>query len=226
MYLQTPMDRYEYIRIPADLVPDEFKNAYNLWDKIHNGYIYMEIRRRCYRLPQTGILANKLLKKRLAEEGYFELPHAPGLFRHTNRPIQFSVVVDDFGIKYQGKQHLKHLIQTIRHHYEVTVNELGSLYCVITLEWHYEQGYINISMPGYVNKQLIKYNHPPPKKNVNTQWEPCAVHYGAKTQHSLSVDNPLCAAPRQTQNSPHSTNRQILFINLLHNRSNDPACAQ
>eukprot|EP00804_Cyclotella_cryptica_P025827 CCRYP_002706-RA/>CCRYP_002706-RA protein AED:0.44 eAED:0.44 QI:0/-1/0/1/-1/0/1/0/83 len=68
MYLQTPMDRYKYMRIKADLVPEEFKNAYKLWDKIHNRYIYMEIRGVCYGLPQAAILANKLLKKQLAED--------------------------------------------------------------------------------------------------------------------------------------------------------------
>jgi hypothetical protein len=86
MYLQTPMDRYEYMRIKANLVPDEFKDLYKLHDKIHNGFIYMEIRRGCYGLPQAGILANKLLKKRLAKHGYFELPHTPGLFKHISRP--------------------------------------------------------------------------------------------------------------------------------------------
>eukprot|EP00804_Cyclotella_cryptica_P017215 CCRYP_013147-RB/>CCRYP_013147-RB protein AED:0.48 eAED:0.48 QI:0/-1/0/1/-1/0/1/0/67 len=63
MYLQTPMSRYEYMRIRADLVPTAFKDAYNLWDKIYKGHIYMEICRGCYGLPQAGILANKLLKK-------------------------------------------------------------------------------------------------------------------------------------------------------------------
>jgi hypothetical protein len=102
MYLQTPMDRYEYMRIKANLVPDEFKDLYKL-HKIYNGFIYMEIRRGCYGLPQAGILANKLLKQRLAKHGYFEVPHTPGLFKHTSRPVQFTLVVDDFGIKYVGK---------------------------------------------------------------------------------------------------------------------------
>eukprot|EP00804_Cyclotella_cryptica_P013964 CCRYP_002495-RA/>CCRYP_002495-RA protein AED:0.17 eAED:0.08 QI:0/0/0/1/1/1/3/0/1003 len=118
MYLQTPMARYEYMRIKADLVPAAFKEAYTLWDKIHNGYIYMEIRRGCYGLPQAGILANKLLKQRLSTDGYFELPHTPGLFKHISRPVQFSLVVDDFGIKYTGQEHLDHLIQSIRKHYD------------------------------------------------------------------------------------------------------------
>ena len=63
MYLQTPMDRYEYMRIKANLIPNVFKDTYNLWDKLYNDHVYMEIRRGCYGLPQAGILANKLLKK-------------------------------------------------------------------------------------------------------------------------------------------------------------------
>ena len=55
-----------------------------------------------YGLPKAGILANKLLKKRLAKYGYFEMPHTPGLWKHVSRPIAFTLVVDDFGIKYEG----------------------------------------------------------------------------------------------------------------------------
>eukprot|EP00804_Cyclotella_cryptica_P007864 CCRYP_001436-RB/>CCRYP_001436-RB protein AED:0.42 eAED:0.42 QI:0/-1/0/1/-1/0/1/0/96 len=95
----------------------------------------MEIQLGCYGLPQAGILANKLLKKRLASDGYFELPHTPGLFKHISRPIQFSLVVDDFGIKYIGTQHLDHLIASIKRHYDVTVDYTGSLYCGITINW-------------------------------------------------------------------------------------------
>jgi len=61
-YLATPLDRFEYMRIKAELVPEEFKQQYKLHDKIYKGFIYMEIRRGCYGLPQSGILANKLLK--------------------------------------------------------------------------------------------------------------------------------------------------------------------
>ena len=137
-YLATPLDRYEYMRIKADLVPEEFKHLYNLHDKIHNGVIYMEIRRGCYGLPQSGILANKLLKKRLAKHGYFELPHTPGLWKHISRPVHFTLVVDDFGIKYVGEEHLRHLITALEEHYEVTLDNEGKLYCGITIEWNYD----------------------------------------------------------------------------------------
>ena len=52
---------------------------YDLTAKFKNGYIYMEISRGMYELPQSGILANNLLKESLAKQGYHEIPHTPGL---------------------------------------------------------------------------------------------------------------------------------------------------
>ena len=56
-----------------------------------------------YGLPQAGILANKLLRKRLATFGYIEVPHTPGLWKYIWLPVQFTLVVDDFGVKYVGQ---------------------------------------------------------------------------------------------------------------------------
>ena len=119
----------------------------------------MEIQKGMYGLPQAGILANKLLKERLGKKGYYEVPHSPGLWTHTWRPITFTLVVDDFGIKYQGKEYFNHLLSTLREDYTVEVDPAGSLYCGITLKWNYEKGFVDISMPGYVQKQLDRYGH-------------------------------------------------------------------
>ena len=62
-------------------------------------FIWMCTLKGLYGLPATGILASKLLKSRLAKKGYFELPHTPGLWKHVSRPISFTLVVDNFGIK-------------------------------------------------------------------------------------------------------------------------------
>eukprot|EP00957_Ditylum_brightwellii_P115317 8793521-Ditylum_brightwellii.AAC.1 len=71
---------------------------YNLHKLIQNEYIYIEVRKGMYGLPQAGILANKLLKERLATAGYCPTRHTPGLWQHKWRPVTFSLVVDDFGI--------------------------------------------------------------------------------------------------------------------------------
>ena len=51
MYLATPMDRFEYMRMPVDLIPDEFMEAYDLHGKVKNGFAYMQIERGMYGLP-------------------------------------------------------------------------------------------------------------------------------------------------------------------------------
>ena len=133
-YLATPLDRPEYMRIPVELVPQEFIDANNLASKIKNGYVYMKIIRGIYGLPQSGVLANKLLKKRLEEHDYYEVDHTPGLFTHKTRPIWFTLVVDDFGVKYVGKQHAEHLMSILKKHYDMEEDWKGELYCGITLK--------------------------------------------------------------------------------------------
>ena len=106
MYLETPLDRYEYMKMPNALFPADIIAHYRLNDKVLNGYIYMEIQKGMYGLLQAGIIANKLLKERLARHGYFEQPHTPGLWKHVSRPVWFNLCVDDFRIKYIGRKHL------------------------------------------------------------------------------------------------------------------------
>jgi hypothetical protein len=173
------------MRMPINLIPQEFIDLYDLSPKVKNGFVYMEIRRGMYGLPQSGILANKLLKERLAKDGYFELPHTPGLFKHETRPVWFTLTVDDFGIKYIGKEHALHLIAALKKHYEVEIDWEGSLYCGISLDWHYDEGYLDISMPKYVGKQLARYAQPPPKLPQHCPYEPNPVHYGRKSDDIL-----------------------------------------
>ena len=99
MYLATPMDCYEYMRMPLSIIPENIIRQYNLCERSKNDYVYMEIIRGMYGLPQAGILANQLLRKRLKPHGYYEVQHTPGLWRHESLPIQFTLVVDDFGVK-------------------------------------------------------------------------------------------------------------------------------
>ena len=142
----------------------------------------MEIRRGMYGLPQSGILANKLLKERLEVHGYHEVEHTPGLFYHETRPIWFTLVVDDFGVKYVGKRHAEHLMKVLSEFYEMEEDWLGKLYCGITLDWNYEKGYVDTSMPNYVAKQLTRYRHKAPKRPQNCPYDPPPRVYGKKSQ--------------------------------------------
>ena len=180
-YLATPMDDPEYMRIAAELIPQEFIDAYNLKDKIKNGYVYMRIIRGMYGLPQAGRLANDLLKKRLSAYGYSEVKHTPGLFQHEWRPIWFTLVVDDFGIKYIGKQHANHLLEILQKYYQMETDWDGALYCGITLKWDYDKRHVDIAMPNYVNKNLIKYKREKPRRKQYSPYEPAPRNYGKQS---------------------------------------------
>ena len=57
----------------------------------------------------------------------------PGLWKHKTKPIQFVLVVDDFGIKYINKDDLDHLIRTLEKYYEVAVDLDGKEFVKIKL---------------------------------------------------------------------------------------------
>ena len=59
-YLGTPMKRKEYMRIKIGDIPKEIVDEYKLEEiTTQDGWVYIEIRRKMYRLPQSGILAQE-----------------------------------------------------------------------------------------------------------------------------------------------------------------------
>jgi hypothetical protein len=99
-YLGTPLPRFEYMRMLLSRFPEEIIQKYNLKALAVDGWVYIEIRKGMYGLKQAGLLANKLLQTRLAPFGYYPARHTPGLWLHKTRPISFTLVVDDFAVKY------------------------------------------------------------------------------------------------------------------------------
>jgi hypothetical protein len=71
-------------------------------------------------LKHAGLLANQLLQTRLAPFGCYPARHTPGICLHKKRPIAFSLIVDDFAVKYMGKQHADDLINALLKSYELT----------------------------------------------------------------------------------------------------------
>ena len=134
-YLGTPMDDYEYMNMPLKMFPEHVRKQYNLMEHEKNGFVYLEIRRAIYGLPQAGRLANQQLKEFLEPHGYYEVENTPGLWQHKWRPISFTLVVDDFGVKYVGKQHALHLLTILESKYPAVATDWkGNLYCGITLD--------------------------------------------------------------------------------------------
>ena len=159
-YFMTPLKRPEYIRISIKYIPEDIITAYKLRDKTEgNGLVYIVANRGMYGLPQSELLANELLENRLNKRGYCQSKLVPGLWKHDWRPLQFTLVVDNFGVKYFGKEHALHLKQKIEDNYTVTSEWNGRRYIGITLYCYYKTKKFHLLIPNYATKALKQFNH-------------------------------------------------------------------
>jgi hypothetical protein len=147
-YLNTLLERPEYMQLALTITPQEIISKYKLMNKEKNGKIYIQIDKGMYGLPQAGRLENNLLITRLPPHGYRPCKHNHGLWRHHTKPVTFTLVVDDVGIKYWGKENTDHLLNALKENYEVTEDWAGKLYCGISLDWDYKNKTLDLSMPG------------------------------------------------------------------------------
>ena len=117
----------------------------------------MEIQKGMYGLTQAVKIANCKLKLHLAKFGYEPAPITPGIWRHQTRPLQFAMVVDDFGIKYECQDDITHLLDALKMIYKTFEDCDGKLHCGLNLEWDYYKREVLVSMPNYVTKSLQKF---------------------------------------------------------------------
>ncbi len=137
-YLCTPMMRYKYMRLKLSDMPDNIIVHYHLHDiATPDGYVYCKIHQGMYGLLQAGIIAQELLAKRLKEHGYTQSKTMPGLWTHEWCPITFSLIVDNFGVKFIGEEHAQHLLQMVQKYYTCLFEKEGERYCRLTIKWDY-----------------------------------------------------------------------------------------
>jgi hypothetical protein len=148
-----------------------------------NGSIYIMATKGMYGLPYAGLIANKLLELRLNKHRYKQSKLVPGLWRHDTCPTQFRLVVDDFGVKYVGKENALHLKHVLEEHYQLTCDWDGCRYIGITLNWDYQRRLVHLSMPGYVKKALKLFHHQL-KCTQDAPYPSVLIWYGAKQQYA------------------------------------------
>ncbi len=84
-----------------------------------------------------------------------------------------------------GKEHADHLISCLqRETYKLTEDWAGDLYCGISLPWDYVRRTLDILMPGYIKKQLLKYKHIM-RQVQHCPYLPEPKRYGADVQSPL-----------------------------------------
>ena len=112
-----------------------------------------------YGLPQAGRIANDQLQRHLQKYGYVHSTTMNSLWTHKERNTVFTLVVDDFGIKYTSKSNDEHLINALQDLYRIMVDWHGPHFIDINLAWDYKAHTCDLSMPGYVRKALERFRH-------------------------------------------------------------------
>ena len=183
MYLGSDLPEPEYVRFRLSLIPDAFIEAYGLRSlATADGYVYARVNKAWYGLKQAGKIAHDDLVNRLAAGGYKKAALVEGYFYHETRNISFTLVVDDFLIKYERDEDLQHLQATIEAHYKLKIDPEATQYVGIHLRWDYVARTVRLSMNGYVQQALLEFEHQAPAKPCYSPSRYSAPVFGSKVQ--------------------------------------------
>jgi hypothetical protein len=193
-YISTPLPRFEHMKMLISRFPEKIIHKYNLNALAVDGWVYIKIIKCMYSMKQSGLLENQLLQTRLSPFGYYPARHTPGLCSQKTRPISFTLIVDDFVVKYVGKHHAEHIRNALLRTYELTTDWTATVYSGMTLKWDYDKRICDISMHGYVSNVLSKFQHDSPNHPQHTPSRYITPFYGAKTQYATRDETPPLSA--------------------------------
>jgi hypothetical protein len=94
-------------------------------------------------------------------------------------------VVDNFGVKYVGKEHAMHLEKVLKLHYKLTCDWMGTHYIGKILDWDYKKRQVHLSMPNYVKKALKQFQHIAGRLQ-QSPYPSVPIQYGAKKQYATA----------------------------------------
>jgi hypothetical protein len=183
-YLKSTLLRKEYAWVNLSQIAPEIIVEFNLLAIATKGKVLVEISKGIYGLPQSGKLAKDQLTKNLKQHGFTECEHTPCLFVHPTRDIKFTLVVDDFSVKYSDTKDVEFLLSILRPVYNLHIDWSGSKYLGITLDWDYTSVIrsVSLSLPEYVAKGLQALEFTPSTKPVRSPGGFVRPQYGITTQ--------------------------------------------
>lgn len=215
-YLGSPMEQPVYMSIPLSQIPEDIQTRYSLSTLATNNKVLVRINKGMYGLPHAGKLAQDRLIPHLAKHGYHQCPNTRCLFLHETRPIAFTLVVDDFGVKYRGREHIDHLIAALQELYQITIDWTGSKYLGIVIAYDRHARTIHLSMPQYVENALDRFG----AKDLPGADSPMIYtppQYGLIRQQQNTVDTSPTLSPERTTRL-----QQIVGTFLYYARAVDP----
>jgi hypothetical protein len=195
-YLGTPLPHPEFIRIPTKFIPKPVIQFYLLKQFFHKDALYCMVLKTHYGLPQAGALSQQRLFEHLEKHGYYQLFHAPSLFRNKDGSLRFALVVDDFAVVWSSKTVMQRFLQTLRALYTVKVDYEGRKYLGMNINIDRVARHVTVSMPGYIAK-LIKKVRPAGMKGAHTPSIYIQPNYKSVTTQTATVDTSPLASSAQ-----------------------------
>ena len=195
-YLNTDLPRSEWMRLPVKFLSTTIMDKYDLHQYTHNGAVLFEVVKSLYGLPHAGKISQDSLITHLATHGYHQTS-TTCLFRHESNGVTFTLVVDDFGVKFANKQSAQHLIDCLKLRYPLTVNWNATKYLGLSLRFDKANRLVGLSIPGYIRKLLQRF--PPPNHGANSPAVYFPPNYGSKVQVPIVDTSPPLSAPEVTE---------------------------
>ena len=194
MYLMSLLPEAKYVQFWYNLIPPCIIKYYNLDTLIVDGYVYAQINRAWYGLKKGGKIAHDNLFQHLKQHGCVCAGVTDGLFKHVTQDISFTLVVEDFGIKYTREADVQHLIKIMRKKYTFKVDFKAQQYIGIHLDWNSDKQELKCSMKGYVEQVLTKLEHVlTTKRHFLAPSKGSIPNYGANIQYATYPISTTCS---------------------------------
>ncbi len=142
-------------------------------------------------------MANNLLHGHLEKEGCYKAATTPGLWKLKWWPIQFCLIVNNFGLEYVGIEHFDHLLTVLQWYHQVQTNMAGNKIVGLNVQLDFPSKQVPIDMKSYVNDLLLSPNWPMLKKPQRLPFTTRAIAYDQKTQYTpdKNTSHPLLQEP-------------------------------
>jgi hypothetical protein len=167
-YLGSKLTEPEYFSIPVKNIPVETMIEFDLQQYANDDNVLFQVDGTMYGHPVAGRIANADLVEHLGQHGYIQDPNIPSFFENAINQVSFTLVVDDFGIKYTGADTLKDLIRVLELRYIIKVDMSGKKYVGIRLDWDYVANTVTLDMPTTVPDAIARFLPDGPRKKTRT----------------------------------------------------------
>ena len=87
----------------SDQTPEEIMKTYNSYSKDYHNIIRMKVHKGMYVLQESEALSNEQLSQHICTYSCRPTKHTPGLWKYEYDKIIYTLLVDNFRVKYLTK---------------------------------------------------------------------------------------------------------------------------